>query len=138
LGEAILIVNTDGSSVPVPASDTILQSAQLKPTQYNNVRIATDIQITTSSTAAANALTFKLKLTNPATAATTTITTWNYKTVLNTAGIFNQHFELITDDRIPTGNSVATGGLLSLTVVGAGADAQTSVVCLNLYAHSID
>ena len=138
MGEAILIVNTDGTSVPIPAADTILQSANVKPTQYNNVRIATDVQITCTGTTTSQIITFKLKLTNPATGLTTTVTAWNFRPVTATAAIINQKFEFITDDRTPAGVSIATGGLLSLTVVGAGADANTSCICLNLYVHSID
>jgi len=138
MAEAILIVNTDGPTVAIPAADTLLISGNLKPTQYNNVRIASDVQFTMTGTSVSQLITLKLKITNPATGTTSTITSWSFRPVTATAAIVNQKLEFITDDRIPTGTSVATGGLLSITVVGAGADANTSAVALNLYVTSVD
>lgn len=140
MSEAILVINTAGSSVPIPAVDTILQSGNVKPTQYNNVMISTSVQITGTGATVSQNLTFKLKLAPLNGQGVITLATWTYKPLLNTAVINNQRFVYMTDDThtVNTNSSIAVGGLLSLTVVGAGADAATSAICQNIYVNSID
>lgn len=135
--ETLLAINADGTNIGIPAADTILQSGNIKASEYNSVRIITDVQITCTGSTISQLITFKLKLTNPATGLTTVIASWSFKPVAALTETTNQQFEYQTNNTVTTGTSVDTGGLLSLTVIGAGADANTTAMCIDLYAHSI-
>jgi hypothetical protein len=130
MGEAILIQNIAQSALTIPNTDTIFYSNNIKPTQFNNVRVEFTVSLATTATSTLQNINLKLKLNGG------TLFTWVIRA--STAAISITPLELAYIGNSSVAGGLSQGGVLSLTAGAAAADANTNITGLNIYVTSVD
>ena len=120
--ESLYISNTAGTLTTVPTTDTAIVTANLKPNQYNVVRVAAYFTVATTATSSNQTIAIKLKQ------GTTVKTTYNIKA----SAVIGQSVE-----SLEYMGDLSAGGAISITISAAGADAQTSFTSNSLYITSV-
>ncbi len=113
--------NSDSASITIPNVDTAVQTYTLAANSYENIITECDIEITTSGTSILQALTVKVKY------ATTVIKTYNAQITTATVNKINLHLKCF--------GPFKAGGNITITVMGASADANTSILTHNLFVN---
>lgn len=122
MSESLYVSNTAGTLTTVPTTDTAIVTANLKPNQYNVVRVVCYYTFATTGTSSNQTIAVKLKQ------GTTVKTTYNIKA----NAVIGQ-----TVDSIEYMGDLSAGGAISVTISAAATDAQTSFTSNSLYITSV-
>jgi hypothetical protein len=122
--EALLVQNTAATGATVTASDVAISTNNFKPNEYQNCKVYAFVQIDTNASSVTTNNTLKFKLNG----IQLTGATWNFKTdaAIRTIGL---GLEWVGD--------VSAGGALTITVAGAGTDANTTFTVKRVYVTAV-
>lgn len=132
--ETLLNINTDFTP-KTPINGTVaLATGVVKPSTYDNVRFEATIYLSTTGTSNNQGLTLNLIITN-ANGATQTLTTWPIKAA---AAIQQIPLHVVYVGNTYQGATLTQGGVVTLSVTGAAADAQTTLTVSNIYVTGVE
>jgi hypothetical protein len=130
LSEAILVQNIAQTASTIPNTDTVFYSNNIKSTVYNNIRVEATLSLATTASTTLQSINIKLKLNGG------TLFTWVVRPPVAAISITPYEFTYVGNATQAGG--LSQGGILSLTVGAAAADANTNVTGLSIYVTSVD